>query len=203
MRRSVVGFGWSRCGAGILAAALALAMASPAGAKQKNKKKKSDSSSESNPVPMPPLPVSEQINMDIGEMLGAFELGDVAMMHKYYADYATFVSGTWDPPVVGWANYVPLYKSEWSAYQGIQVIRKNTYVFSLGDVAWASYQWEFQATLNGQPFQARGQTTLVFNKVGANWLIVHNHTSEICQVCAAAPNNQNSAAKPPASAEPH
>jgi ketosteroid isomerase-like protein len=202
MRRSVIAFHFGRYGAGILAVTLALALVSPAYAKQKNKKKKSDNSSESNPVPMPPMPVSGQINADIGEMLAAFQLGDVATMHKYYADYATFVSGTWNPPVVGWANYVPLYKSQWSAYQGIQVIRKNTYIFSLGDVAWAGYQWEFQAMSNGQPFQARGQTTLVFNKVGANWLIVHNHTSEICQQCPAAPNGQAPAGRVPGATQP-
>lgn len=202
MRRSVVRLAWVRYGAAILTAALTLALVSPAYAKQKNKKKKSsDDSGESNPVPMPPMPVSEQINTDIGQMLGAFQLGDVATMHKYYADYATFVSGTWDPPVVGWANYVPLYKREWSAYQAIQMIRKNTYVFNVGDVAWASYQWEFDAMSNGQPFEARGQTTLVFNKVKGNWLIVHNHTSEICQVCPAAPSSNAPATKPPTSTE--
>ncbi|MGA9884124.1 MAG: nuclear transport factor 2 family protein [Candidatus Acidiferrales bacterium] len=202
MRRSVVRLAWVRYGAAILTAALTLALVSPVYAKQKNKKKKSsDDSSDSNPVPMPPMPVSEQINTDIGQMLGAFQLGDVATMHKYYADYATFVSGVWDPPVVGWANYVPLYKREWSAYQGIQLIRKNTYVFNVGDVAWASYQWEFDAMSNGQPFQARGQTTLVFNKVNGNWLIVHNHTSEICQVCPIAPSSQAPATKPPTSTE--
>ena len=34
--------------------------------------------------------------------------------------------------------------------------------------------------LNGKPFSARGQTTLMLNKVGDNWLIVHNHTAQIC-----------------------
>ncbi|MGH9718321.1 MAG: YybH family protein [Candidatus Acidiferrales bacterium] len=203
MRRSAIRLGWARCGAGILAAALALALAVPASAKQKNKKKKnSDNSEQDNPVPMPPLPVSDQINLDIGHMLGAFELGDVATMHKYYSNDATFVSGTWEPPVVGWANYVPLYKREWSAYQSIQLIRKNTYVFTHEDVAWASYQWEFDASLNGQPFQARGQTTLIFNKIGDNWLIVHNHTSEICQACPVAPSRRAPAARPPTSMEP-
>jgi ketosteroid isomerase-like protein len=203
MRGSAIRLAWARCGAGVLAAALLLALASPACAKQKNKKKKSSNASEaSNPVPMPPLPISDQINEDIGQMLGAFELGDVAAMHKYYADYATFVSGTWEPPVVGWANYVPLYKREWSAYQNIQLIRKNTYVFHLGDVAWASYQWEFDAMDRDQPFQARGQTTLVFNNVDGKWLIVHNHTSEICQACPAAPSGSKPASRPPASTEP-
>ncbi|MDE3169742.1 MAG: nuclear transport factor 2 family protein, partial [Acidobacteriota bacterium] len=172
----------------ILAAVLAFSLASPACAKQKNKKKKSsDQSSQSNPVPLPPQPDSEQINTDIGQMLAAFQLGDVDEMHKYYADNATFVSGVWEPPVAGWVNYAPLFKRQWTAYQSIQLIRKNTYVYTHGDAAWAAYQWEFDAMSNGQPFQARGQTTLVFNKVGDKWLIVHNHTSEICQQCPVAP----------------
>lgn len=211
MRRSVIRLAWRRGGAAVfvqvpaqvlalaLAVALAFTLASPVCAKQKNKKKKSDSA---NPVPMPAMPVVQQINGEIGQMLGAFQLGDVETMHKYYADNATFVSGVWAPPVVGWANYVPLYKREWSAYQGIQLIRKNTYVFAHEDVAWASYQWEFDATLNGEPFQARGQTTLIFNKVGDNWLIVHNHTSEICQVCPVAPSSQSPTAKSPTAAQP-
>lgn len=202
MRRSVSGFAWTRGSAGVLAVALAFTLALPAGAKQKKKKKKSDQSSESNPVPMPAMPVTEQINSEIGQMLGAFQLGDVETMHKYYADNATFVSGVWAPPVVGWANYVPLYKREWSAYQGIQLIRRNTYVFAHGDVAWAAYQWEFEAMSNGEPFQARGQTTLIFNKVGDNWLIVHNHTSEISQTCVTAPSIQTPATRPPTSTEP-
>lgn len=190
MRRSVIRFAWARRGAGSLAAAVAftLALGAPASAKQKNKNKKSsDDSNQASAVPMPPLPVSDQINQDIGEMLGAFELGKVEIMHKYYSDDAIFVSGTWEPPVVGWANYVPLYKREWSAYQGIQLIRKDTYVFTHGDVAWATYQWEFDASYQGGPFQARGQTTLIFLKVNGNWLIVHNHTSEICHQCPISP----------------
>jgi ketosteroid isomerase-like protein len=204
MRRSVIYFAWARR-IGILAAAVALtfALGLPAHAKQKKNKKKhdSDNSSQANPVPMPALPVSDQINLDIGHMLGAFQLGDVEVMHKYYSDDATFVSGEWEPPVVGWANYVPLYKREWSAYQGVQLLRKNTYVFTRGDVAWASYQWEFDASYHGQPFQARGQTTLIFNKVGDNWLIVHNHTSEISQACPASPTPQIQPAHPPTSSE--
>ncbi len=202
MRSSAIERACSRCGAGLLAALLILALVTPAYAKQKNKKNKSsDDSSQDNPVPMPPPRPADQINLDIGEMLGAFQLGDVNMMHKYYADDATFVSGEWAPPVVGWANYVPLYKREWSAYQDIQLIRRNTYVFTHGDVAWASYQWEFDAMSNGQPFQARGQTTLVFNKVGANWLIVHNHTSEIYQGCPTESSSQTPSVRPAISAE--
>ena len=83
-------------------------------------------------------------------MLGAFQLGDVETMHKYYADNATFVSGSYAPPVVGWQNYVPIYQSGMSGFQGIQLIRRNTYIYNTADVAWAMYQWEFLSTYNGQ-----------------------------------------------------
>jgi ketosteroid isomerase-like protein len=185
MKGTVVRFAWSRatgCAAGAL---LILSLCSSAAA-QKDKKSKDASDSTQNPVPLPPRALSDEIDQDIGEMLGAFQIGNVEMMHKYYADNATFVSGVYEPPVVGWQNYAPLYERQRAAFQGMQLVRRNTFVFSNGNVAWATYEWEFDSSLNGQPYSARGQTTLVFNKVGANWLIVHNHTSEICPEAQAA-----------------
>jgi ketosteroid isomerase-like protein len=76
----------------------------------------------------------------------------------------------------------------------MQLIRRNTLIFTRGDFAWATYQWEFDSMLNGQPYSAYGQTTLVFTKVGADWLIVHNHTSEAAAAQAQTP--------PPADAKP-
>ncbi len=162
-------------------AALILTLPFDAQAGQK-KKKNSDADNASSAQPAPPsmpMPESDKINNDIGEMLAAFQLGKVDMMHKYYSDNVTFVSGEYAPPVVGWQNYVPIYQRQWAAFQGIQLNRRDTLVFIHGDVAWASYQWEFDALLNGQPYSMRGQTTLIFNKVNDNWLIVHNHTSQV------------------------
>lgn len=169
----------ARIFAAYLAAILIFATAASATSGQKNKKSSKDASTSDQPVPLPPKPDTEQIEQDIGEMLGAFQIGDVEMMHKYYADNVTFVSGDYAPPIVGWQNYAALYQRERSAFQGMQLIRRNTLIITHGDVAWAMYQWEFDSSLNGQPYQLRGQTTLIFNKVGANWLIVHNHTSGI------------------------
>ena len=147
---------------------------------QKKKDKDADKNASTQPVvPGLSIPESDKINNDIGEMLAAFQLGKVEMMHKYYSDNVTFVSGEYAPPVVGWQNYVPIYERQWSAFQGIQLNRRNTLVFIHGDMAWASYQWEFDALLKGQPYSMRGQTTLIFNKVNDDWLIVHNHTSQI------------------------
>ena len=173
-----------------------LALTPGAFAQKKSKSNTPDASSA--PVrPLLPNSVSDELDHDIGEMLGAFQVGDVEAMHKYYADNATFVSGAYAPPVVGWANYLPLYQRQRAAFQGMQVLRRNTFIFNHGDAAWASYQWEFLSELNGKPYTAYGQTTLVFNKVGNNWLIVHNHTSQICTPdTPAAPQSSQPAPSP-------
>ncbi len=164
-----------------MAAVLIFAVSCGAVAAQKNQKKNKNQPAETTDQSMAALslPVAQQVDTVIGEMLGAFQLGDMDMMHKYYADNATFVSGGYEPPVVGWVNYLPLYKSGMAGFEGIQVIRRNTYIFNHADIAWAMYQWEFLSTFNGKPYSAEGQTTLVLNKVGDKWLIVHNHTSQV------------------------
>lgn len=183
-----------------LAAATLILCISPGARAQKNKKNKDADSSASSSAQdqtgqqVVSGSVFDQLDADIGEMLGAFQVGNVDLMHKHYADNASFVSGAYGPPVVGWANYVPIYQRERSMFQGMQVVRRNTFIYTSGNAAWASYQWEFDSVLNGQPYMARGQTTLVFTKVGENWLIVHNHTSEICQ--DEAPRQMSSAAPP-------
>ena len=157
-----------------------------------------------NTTPMPEIPMatSDQIDHDIGEMLGAFQVGNVEAMHKYYAENATWVSGGFAPPIVGWPAYLVAYQQERAAFPGgVQVIRRNTNIFHNGDVAWAAYQWQLEASYNGKPYFARGQTTLVFVKQGADWLIVHNHTSQICDNEASSQPAQT-AAPPPAQNAP-
>ena len=197
----------ARCTSGALAAILALAVAlvlacQPAAA-QKNKKTKTPSSTPElkEDAVAPPIPKSDadQIDYNIGAMLAAFQLGNVEEMHKYYADTVTFVSGDFSPPVAGWQNYVPLYQRQMAAFQGIQLIRRNTIVFPHGDVAWAMYQWEFIAGYQGKPYTMRGQTTLIFNKAGGNWLIVHNHTSA---VESPTPQTATATQQAPAAAKP-
>ena len=170
--------GWFSLGRGLAiftAAVLIFVMSSSAGAQ---KKKKSASADDSAPLQGLPVPDSDTIEHDIGEMLGAFQVGDVESMHKYYSDNVIFVSAGSGPPVIGWKNYVPQYQAERAAFQGMQLIRRNTLIFVHQDVSWATYEWQFESSFNGKPFQAHGQTTLVLNKVGEDWLIVHNHTSE-------------------------
>jgi len=185
---------WLAC---ILAAALIFAASSAPLAAQNQKNKKSNPSAltpPDQPLVGPPPPETDVIDQDIGQMLAGFQLGNIEMMHKYYSDNVTFVSGDYSPAIKGWATYVPLYQKQRAAFQGMQLIRRNTLIFVRGDFAWATYQWEFDSMLNGQPYSAFGQTTLVFNKTGADWLIVHNHTSEVSATQAQTPSP--AAAKP-------
>jgi ketosteroid isomerase-like protein len=164
--------------AGMLAVFLVFSVSASLAYGQNQKKKKNNNDPPAQPANTVSTPDTEQIDHDIGEMLAAFQLGRVDMMHKYYSDHVTVVSGAYEPPIIGWSIYAPLYQRQWAAFQSMQLNRRNTLIFTHGDVAWATYQWEFNATAEGQPYSLRGQTTLVFNKVGDDWLIVHNHTSE-------------------------
>jgi len=166
-------------------------------------KKKKNPPVDTSPMPSMPMPVPDQIDRNIGEMLGAFQAGNIEAMHKYYSDSAVFVRATYEPPVVGWQNYAALVQQQRAAFQGgMGVIRRNTSVYFRGDVAWASYQWQFDSTYMGKPYTARGQTTLVLTKEGDNWLIVHNHTSQIFDASMCGEQTQPAPQNPPAPAKP-
>jgi ketosteroid isomerase-like protein len=151
---------------------------------QKNKK---NQPAPDQSLPSMPLTPNDQIDHIIGEMLAAQQLGNLELMHKYYADSATFVSSDYGPPIVGWKNWADGYERQKAAFQQMQIIRRNTYIYLHGDVAWATYQWDFSAMLaTGKGYDARGQTTLVFTKVGNDWLVVHNHTAVDCASLAPA-----------------
>jgi ketosteroid isomerase-like protein len=200
MKQRFAGFVGARCcSVSLLILILCTAALSGGVSAGQNKKKKNSDAT----VPAQPLPAADQIERNIGQMLVAFQMGDADAMHKYYSDTATFVrSGAYEAPIIGWASYAEEYKRSWPAFQGMQITRRNTFIFTHPDVSWATYQWEFNSTMNGKPFTANGQTTLVFNKVGDNWLIVHNHTSQICPAAAATPAQAPAGTQPPSAPKP-
>jgi ketosteroid isomerase-like protein len=162
-----------------LAAMLVLACASPAAA-QKDKKKKSETQKPADSTnPLVPMSDENQIDYMISEMLGAWQVGDVEKLHKDYADDVTVVNGAYAPPIVGWTNYLAIYQQQRTRIQRVRMDRSNTVIKVAGNVAWACYQWDFEATADGAPTTAQGQTTLVMEKRNNHWIIVHNHTSMV------------------------
>lgn len=159
-----------------LCSCILLAGATPASAQKDKKKKKNEAATQA-----PPSPVSdeEQINTLISEMLGAWQVGDAERLHKAYADDITVVSGAWQPPVMGWANFLADYQKQRARMQQVRMDRENTLVRVNGNFGWACYQWDFSGVVDGQQMGARGQTSLILEKRGGRWLIVHNHTSLI------------------------
>jgi len=162
-----------------LIAMLALACASPAAA-QKDKKKKSETQKPADSTnPLVPMTDENQIDYMISEMLGAWQVGDVEKLHKDYADDVTVVNGAYAPPIVGWTNYLAIYQQQRTRMQRVRMDRSNTLIKVAGNVAWACYQWDFEATADGAPTTAQGQTTLVMEKRNNHWIIAHNHTSMV------------------------
>jgi ketosteroid isomerase-like protein len=168
---------------------LCLAVAGTASAQ---KKKKQD---DSQPTPPPSVaasaPDEQKIDYVIGEFLGAWQLGDIEKMHKNIADDVSVVAGTWTPPAVGWPNYLVAYQAQRARMQQVRLDRSNTLIRigPTGQFAWACYQWDFSATVDGTPMAAEGQTTLVLEKKGDAWFIVHNHTSLVQASQPSAPAN--------------
>jgi uncharacterized protein (TIGR02246 family) len=169
----------------ILAVSTTLAMlmvcAAPSQAQQKDKKKKNappmvDNNS-GNPVTT--LTDEQQIDYLISEVLGAWQIGDSERMHKDYADDVSVVNGGFAPPILGWANYETLYKQQRAKMQQVRMDRDNTYIKVNGTTAWACFQWDFSALIDGNQSAARGQTTYVFVKRDNRWLIAHDHTSVV------------------------
>ena len=137
-----------------------------------NKKRTNDADSLTLPLPDP-----QAIDLLVSQMLAAWQVGDVETMHKYYADDMAAVSGSWEPPLVGWPAYAAAYQKQHSRTQNARLERTNTFTKLMGDAAWVTYQWEFSGLVDGQPARANGHTTLVLERRAGSWIIVLNHTS--------------------------
>jgi len=169
----------------LVALALLLMSASPAAAQKKNKQ-----SAPPDSASVMPLPDEKQIDYNISEMLGAWQLGDTERLHKNYADDVMVVNGIYAPPVIGWTNFLTLYQQQRARMQRVRLDRANTYIKVNGNMAWACYQWDFAAVVDDKTTTAQGQTTLVLQKRDGHWLIVLNHTSLVQPTPqAAAPAN--------------
>ena len=171
-----------RAGSSILAWGLAVALAAPLtllaanAAPQKNKNKENDLETAGIVSPVP-LPDQQLIETAVSEMLGAWQIGEVDRLHKYYADDVMVVSAANEAPLIGWDAYSKAYKAQFARTQGTTLDRMNSYIKVAGNSAWVTYQWRYAAAVDGALATAFGHTTLVLEKRNGAWLIVLNHTS--------------------------
>ena len=162
-----------------------LGAAGQASAQQKDKKNKKDAMpAAADNTHVVAMSDEQQIDYLVSSMLGAWQVGDVDKLHQAYADDVTIVAGPYIPPVVGWSNYLPLYQQQRARMQQVRMDRSNTLVKVNGTCGWATFQWDFSATVDGQPSVSQGHTTLVMEKRNGKWLITLNHTSVAEQAAA-------------------
>lgn len=159
-------------------------LAAPALSQKKKGKEKEDTTPV---IPLSSIRDTDQIDQATTEWLAGWQIADMALMQKHHADDAVFVSGGYEPPVVGWANYVKSYQAQKQRMVEVALNRFNTLIRVKDSSAVGSYQWQFSAIVDGNPMWARGHTTLVWEKRAGKWLITHNHTSLVDQGVPAAP----------------
>lgn len=151
-------------------------LAAPAGAQKKGKNTPPPDQTPDVSAAMH-SPDSQLIDRAIGEELGYWQIGDVDSMKKYYADDIVLVSGAWEPPIIGWDNFVKAYQAQRAQISGARLDRSNTLIKVTGNNAWATYQFVYAAQQQGQVVQFRGHTTLILAKQADRWVITLNHSS--------------------------
>src|ERR1700693_69591 len=149
MRDVVVNYG--RCLRIWIILALALmTVAIPAGAQKKDKKKNTPATDPGENLKSEMhTPDSQAIDQAIGEALGYWQIGDAESLHKYYAEDVVLVSGAWEPPVVGWDNFLKSYQAQRAQVSGARIDRSNTLIKVNGNFAWATYQFVYVAQMEG------------------------------------------------------
>lgn len=146
---------------------------------KQNKKTKKDAAADANVSTASLMPDNQAVDLLVSQMLGAWQAGDADGMHKFYADDVMVISGAFEPPLIGWANYARAYQAQLARTSGCRLERINSYTKVTGDTAVVTYQWQFLGNVDGRNTQAFGHTTLLMEKLLGNWLITLNHTSAI------------------------
>lgn len=121
----------------------------------------------------------DKIEAVIAAVVEAYNTGDYAAMGRYYTPDVTMMPSDYSPPIVGWSQVEERYRQAYARYGQVTLARENTKIVQRGKFAWASYQWRFAGISDQQTVEALGHTTLILEKRGGNWLIVHNHSSMV------------------------
>jgi uncharacterized protein (TIGR02246 family) len=129
----------------------------------------------------------KEIEQVIAAVLEAYRTGDSATLARHYASEVTVIPGDYNATIEGWSKVEPLYRAAFSAFARLELLRDSTRIMQRGKLAWASYQWRLAGARGQEMVQSQGHTTLILEKRGGKWVIVHNHTSIVPTAPAPAP----------------
>src|SRR5579862_1785547 len=125
---------------GIILALAWMAVAVPTSAQKKDKNKNA-------PAPVTEdefksamhMPDSQAIDQAIGEAIGYWQIGDAEDLHKYYSEDVVLVSGAWEPPVIGWDNFLKAYQAQRAgqrrAHGPVKYRHQGEWQFGLGHLS--------------------------------------------------------------------
>ena len=143
----------------IIVALAWMALAFPAGAQKKNKNAPPAPDAGEDLKAAMQKPDAQAIDQAIGEALGYWQIGDADNLHKYYADDVVLVSSAWEPPIIGWDNFLKAYQAQRAQVSGARMDRSNTLIKVNGNNAWATFQFIYAAQMDGKVAQFRGTST--------------------------------------------
>ena len=82
-----------------------------------------------------------------------------------------------DEKRIGWSAIEEQVKRDWSQAESTSISFDWTSISAAGDVAWVATDVTFNMSVGGQSMQFQGRGTLVAEKRGDDWQIVHSHFS--------------------------
>ncbi len=121
----------------------------------------------------------EKIEEVVAAVLDAYRTANYQVMARYYAPEVTMVSGLHQPLITGWENVRQAYLAQEARLKHVEFVRHDTLIRYKEKFAWVYYRWTFVGQVGQENVTTLGHTTLVLEKHGRHWLIVHNHTSAV------------------------
>lgn len=108
----------------------------------------------------------------------AHETGDLATVEKLWVhdDSATVAEG--GQFNYGWTEFRDHHlRPEFEAMKNIKFPLEDIKIHAKGGMAWVTFSYKMSGEYKGRAFDNAGAATLVLEKRGSDWRIVHEHTS--------------------------
>ena len=108
----------------------------------------------------------------------AHETGDLATIEKLWVHDETASVAEGGEFNYGWTEFRDHHlRPEIEAMKNVKFPLENIKIQVKGKLAWVTYSYKMSGEYKGRPFDSAGAATLVVEKRGSDWRIVHEHTS--------------------------
>ncbi len=173
----------------VLIAALLILMAGMAAA-QTSTKKTSRKTAPKAPVVAPTADERAEIGKRLQDVMDSWSAGDVEKMAPYFAkDSDLIFFDLVGVEYKGWDEYAAGLEKYFAAYDTVNFrLNGDATVHQKGEAAYATATWDALVTLKDQSKQHfTARWTLILEKRGDQWLVVHMHASAPLAAPAASP----------------